>query len=99
MRSVPVRPKKKPLNIKNKDCTILDHIKYPDEKVLNIRLRDTKTAKHHELTVSPEFYNQITHFYDVLSKINYSKITDKNIYYDNAQFWYKKIISSEAKLK
>ena len=32
---------------------------YPDEKVLHIRLRDTKTAKHHELTVSPEFYNEI----------------------------------------
>lgn len=59
MRSVPVRPGKEPLNIKNKDCTSLNHIKFPDEKVLHIRLRDTKTAKHHELTVSPEFYNQI----------------------------------------
>tara|TARA_Y100000768_G_scaffold388122_1_gene382322 strand:+ start:3101 stop:4078 length:978 start_codon:yes stop_codon:yes gene_type:complete len=33
------------------------------------------------------------------AKIKYSKITDKNIYHDNAQFWYKRILSSEAKLK
>ena len=59
MRSVPVRPGKEPLKIKNKDCSVLEHIKYKGEKVLHINLKDTKTKKKHELTVSPEFYNQV----------------------------------------
>ncbi len=59
MRSVPVRPGKEPLRIKYKDTTILDHIKYKGEKVLHIKLNDTKTAKKHSLTVSPEFYDKV----------------------------------------
>ena len=31
--------------------------------------------------------------------VNYSKITDKNSYYDNAQYWYKRINSSQSVLK
>ena len=59
MRSVPVRPGKEPLKIKHKDCSILEHIKYKGEKILHINLKETKTAKKHSLTVSPEFYNEV----------------------------------------
>ena len=31
--------------------------------------------------------------------VNYSKITDKNSYYDNAQYWHKRINSSQSVLK
>ncbi len=31
--------------------------------------------------------------------VNYSKITDKNSYHDNAQYWYKRINSSQSVLK
>ena len=31
--------------------------------------------------------------------VNYSKITDKNIFYDNAQYWYRRINSSQSVLK
>ena len=57
-RSVPVRPGLEPLRIKFKDCVAIEHIKYKGEKVLHIHLKDTKTKKKHELTVSPEFYNE-----------------------------------------
>ena len=59
MRSVPVRPGKEPLRIKYSDTTVMDHIKYKDEKILHIKLKDTKTAKKHSLTVSPEFYDKV----------------------------------------
>ena len=58
-RSVPVRPGKEPLRIKYKDTSVLQHIKYKGEKVLHINLRDTKTAKKHQLTVNPYFYDEI----------------------------------------
>ena len=58
-RSVPVRPGKEPLRIKYKDTSVLQHIKYKGEKVLHINLKDTKTAKKHQLTVNPYFYDEI----------------------------------------
>ena len=58
-RSVPVRPGKEPLRIQYKDTSVLQHIKYKGEKVLHINLRDTKTAKKHQLTVNPYFYDEI----------------------------------------
>ena len=33
------------------------------------------------------------------AKVNYSKITQKNRYYDNAQYWYEKINTSQSVLK
>jgi hypothetical protein len=59
MRSVPVRPGKEPLKIKYSDISVIEHIKYKGEKVLHIKLNDTKTAKKHQLTVSPQFYDQV----------------------------------------